>query len=278
MHRYTRDTDLDFFIMFSSATTVLGNPGQANYVAANTVLENLAAYRRSLGLPAVAFGWGPVSDTGMLASRPEVMQSLKALTGAQDLRAATAMDHMAAYARHEASNLHVFRVNFARLARLPYVASPMYRRVLSETSLEQATGEQIDLRQALAGLSPKEAVQRLASMLSQHFARILRVPVSKIRHDKPMGELGMDSLMYVELGLATEETFGVDISALSLDKNASILTLAEMIHRHIEKPGPEASSQAEAVSRHLRDVHGLDLSPEAARRLMETEGPRSRPA
>lgn len=278
LHRYTRDTDLDFFIMFSSATTVLGNPGQANYVAANTVLENLAAYRRSLGLPAVAFGWGPVSDTGMLASRPEVMQSLKALTGAQDLRAATAMDHMAAYARHEASNLHVFRVNFARLARLPYVASPMYRRVLSETSLEQATGEQIDLRQALAGLSPKEAVQRLASMLSQHFARILRVPVSKIRHDKPMGELGMDSLMYVELGLATEETFGVDISALSLDKNASILTLAEMIHRHIEKPGPEASSQAEAVSRHLRDVHGLDLSPEAARRLMETEGPRSRPA
>jgi acyl transferase domain-containing protein/NADPH:quinone reductase-like Zn-dependent oxidoreductase/SAM-dependent methyltransferase/acyl carrier protein len=277
LHRLTRDVPLDFFIMFSSATTVLGNPGQANYVAANTVLENLAAYRRSLGLPGVTFGWGPISDTGMLASRPEVMQSLKALTGAQELRAETAMDHMAAYARHDEPNLHVFRVNFKKLARLPYVASPMYRQVIADSSLEQAAGEQVDLREALRGLAPKEAVQRLATMLSQHFARILRVPVSKIRHDKPMGELGMDSLMYVELGLATEETFGVDISALSLDKNASILTLAEMIHRHVAEPAGAASTQAEAVSRHLRDVHGVDLSPQDARRLLEGDTARSRP-
>jgi acyl transferase domain-containing protein/NADPH:quinone reductase-like Zn-dependent oxidoreductase/acyl carrier protein len=274
LHRLTRDVPLDFFIMFSSATTVLGNPGQANYVAANTMLENLAALRRSLGLPAVTFGWGPVSDVGMLASRPEVMQSLKALTGAQELRAQTAMDHMAAYARHQAHNLHVFRVNFTMLARLPYVASPMFRQVISESSLEKAAGDQIDLREALRGLSPREAVQRLAAMLSHHFARILRVPASKIRHDKPMGELGMDSLMFVELGLATEETFGVDISALSLDKNASILTLAEMIHRHAEQPADRDSAQAQAVSRHLREVHGLDMSPEAAKRLLDEDGAR----
>jgi acyl carrier protein len=274
LHRLTRDLPLDFFILFSSATTVLGNPGQANYVAANTMLESLAALRRSLGLPAVTFGWGPVSDVGMLASRPEVMQSLKALTGAQELRAETAMDHMAAHARHQAHNLHVFRVNFTKLARLPYVASPMFRQVTSESSLEKAAGDQVDLREALRGLSPREAVRRLAAMLSHHFARILRVPASKLRHDAPMGELGMDSLMFVELGLATEETFGVDISALSLDKNASILTLAEMIHRHMEQPTGGDATQAEAVSRHLREVHGLELSPEAAKRLLDKDSAR----
>ncbi|NDY56492.1 SDR family NAD(P)-dependent oxidoreductase, partial [Desulfovibrio sulfodismutans] len=277
LHRLTRDIPLDFFIMFSSATTVLGNPGQGNYVAANTMLENLAAYRRSLGLPAVTFGWGPISDVGMLTSRPEVLQSLKTLTGAQELRAETAMDHMAKYARHDQSSLHVFRVSFKKLSRLPYVASPMYRYVISEGSSEQAALEQVDIREVLRGLSPKDAVVHLATLLSQHFARILRVPVSKIRHDKPMGELGMDSLMYVELGLATEEAFGVDISSLSLDKTASILTLAEMIHRQFEQPAGSKEAQAEAVSRLLRDVHGVSISAGDARRLLEGEASHSRP-
>ncbi len=277
LHLLTRDKPLDFFIMFSSATTVLGNPGQGNYVAANTMLENLAAYRRGLGLPAVTFGWGPISDVGMLQSRPEVMQSLKALTGAQELRAETAMDHMEKYARHAQSSLHVFRVSFKKLSRLPYVASPMYRHVISESSSELAANEQVDIREVLRGLSPKDAVLHLATLLSQHFARILRVPVSKIRHDKPMGELGMDSLMYVELGLATEEAFGVDISALSLDKTASILTLAEMIHRQFEQPTDSEEAQAEAVARHLRDVHGVRLSPEDAKRLLENDATQSRP-
>jgi len=277
LHRLTRDMPLDFFILFSSATTVLGNPGQGNYVAANTMLESLAAYRRSLGLAAVTFGWGPISDVGMLTDRPEVLQSLKTITGAQELRAETAMDHMAKYARHDLSSLHVFRVSFRKLSRLPYVSSPMYRYVISEGSSEQAAMEAVDIRETLRGLSPKEAVRHLATLLSQHFARILRVPVSKIRHDKPMGELGMDSLMYVELGLATEEAFGVDISSLSLDKTASVLTLAEMIHHQFEQPADSGAAQAEAMSRQMRDIHGLNLSAEDARRLLESDSIQSKP-
>ncbi|QLA17686.1 type I polyketide synthase [Desulfolutivibrio sulfoxidireducens] len=269
LHRITRSLPLDFFIMFSSATTVIGNPGQGNYVAANTMLENLAAYRRSLGLAAVTFGWGPVVDAGMLSKQPEILESLKALTGAQELRTATAMDHLVKYGRHPVCNLHVFKMNFKKLARLPYVSSPMSRYVALDTAGEQAVQEQADIREAVRGLSQNEAVTYLATLLSQNFAKILRVPVSKIRHDKPMGELGMDSLMYVELGLATEEAFGVDISTLSLDKTASILTLAELIHRQLEQPGGTPISEAETVSRHLKEIHGLDISPEGARDLIE---------
>jgi NADPH:quinone reductase-like Zn-dependent oxidoreductase/acyl carrier protein/SAM-dependent methyltransferase len=269
LDRITRSMPLDFFIMFSSATTVIGNPGQGNYVAANTMLENLAAYRRGLGLPAVTFGWGPVADAGMLATRPEVLESLKSLTGAQELRAATAMAHLVAYARHPVCNLHVFRMNFKKIARLPYVSSPVSRYVALDAAGDQAAPEQTDIREAVRGLSPNEAVTFLATLLAHNFAKILRVPVSKIRHDKPMGELGMDSLMYVELGLATEEAFGVDISTLSLDKTASILTLAELIHRQFEQPGGTPMSEAEAIARHLRDIHGVDVSLEGAQDLLE---------
>lgn len=273
LHLATLESPLDFFVMYSSSTTVLGNPGQGNYVAANTMLECLVSYRRSLGLPAVAFGWGTVSDVGMLAERPELLESLKQLLGAQELRAEVALDFVEQLTHHPLNTMHVFRMQLKKLSRLPYVASAMYQYVLGEGTGDQSDHEQVDIRAALQDLSPKDAVLRLGEMLTQHFAKIMRVPASKVRQDKPLSELGMDSLMYVELGLATEETFGVDISSLSLDKTSSILTLADMIYRQLQHGGDaEDTSVATAalVSQHASAAHGVSLSVEETQRLLQT--------
>src|SRR5690606_25151692 len=66
LHELTHGLALDFFVMFSSATTLFGNPGQANYVAANHWLEALARHRRSQGLAATAVLWGAIDDVGFL--------------------------------------------------------------------------------------------------------------------------------------------------------------------------------------------------------------------
>ncbi|NES77484.1 MULTISPECIES: type I polyketide synthase [unclassified Okeania] len=67
IHRYTEDLPLDFFVCFSSIASVLGSPGQGNYVAANSYLDALTHYRQSKGLPSLTVNWGPWSEGGMAA-------------------------------------------------------------------------------------------------------------------------------------------------------------------------------------------------------------------
>ena len=76
LHHRTLDRELDFFIMYSSATTLFGNEGQANYVAANLYLEALADCRRGLNLPALAVAWGAIGDVGHLARNTVVARML----------------------------------------------------------------------------------------------------------------------------------------------------------------------------------------------------------
>ncbi len=78
LHRLTKDDDLDFFILFSSASAVMGSPAQANYACANALLDGLAAARRSQGLPATAVNFGPWGRGGMASSQAAHRQSQRA--------------------------------------------------------------------------------------------------------------------------------------------------------------------------------------------------------
>jgi hypothetical protein len=79
LHALTIGTPLDFFVMFSSITSIIGNPGQANYVAGNAFLDTLAYYRRARGLPALTVNWGRVGDVGHVVNNPEATQRLDRL-------------------------------------------------------------------------------------------------------------------------------------------------------------------------------------------------------
>src|SRR5437660_8781214 len=94
LHRYTLDRELDFFIMYSSATTLFGNEGQANYVAANSYLEALADHRRGLGLPALAVAWGAIGEVGHLARNAAVARMLADRLGVKLLAPARALDRL----------------------------------------------------------------------------------------------------------------------------------------------------------------------------------------
>ncbi len=76
LHALTAGIPLDFFVLFSSITSVIGNPGQANYGAGNAFLDALAYYRRARGLPALTVNWGFVGEVGHVANSPEAAERL----------------------------------------------------------------------------------------------------------------------------------------------------------------------------------------------------------
>ena len=75
LHNALADQPLDFFFMSSSTVTIVNQPGQGNYNAANTFLEAFCQYRYSLGLPASVLNICPIDDVGFVAENPKNLKA-----------------------------------------------------------------------------------------------------------------------------------------------------------------------------------------------------------
>lgn len=230
LHHATQGHALDLFIVDSSATTLLGNPGQANYVAANAALEAFARWRRAQGLPATVVAWGPIGDVGVLTGNTLAREGLESRLGAAPLRSAQALDMLGRLLASDASGLAVMDFDWPTLQRsLPCAPSPRFavlRRLLGGASSAQGDA---DVRALLAQLPRDQARRTLAELLGAEVAEILRLPADGVPFDRALNDLGMDSLMAVELGLALEKRLAVTISPMFLHDHPTVDRIAERL-------------------------------------------------
>jgi acyl carrier protein len=228
----TRRDPIDFFVLYSSAVTVLGAPGQASYVAANLALEGIARRRRAQGLPALAVGWGPIGDRGYLARHGVVGDSLARRLAANPFAAEEALDALPwlwatgqpvlAYAS--------IRWDSARRA-LPILNSPTFQDFAGDDK-----DDDVSLRERLVELPPDECHAAVLAILSEEVGRILSGSSSDLDPRRPITELGMDSLMAVELRLSLESRLGTQLPLFSLSQQTSLATIADRITQNLLKP------------------------------------------
>jgi acyl transferase domain-containing protein/acyl carrier protein len=220
----TRDDPIELFVLFSSATTLLGAPGQGVYVAANMALEALARRRRAEGRPALAVGWGPIADAGYLADRPDTRDALARRLGAKPIPAAAALAGLPALIASPLPFAAFAETSWSEARRyLPILATSLFAEIRAEAS---ALPSDDSLLERLAGLEGDEALTLLKGVVTEEAASILRLPAAGIEAQRPLSELGMDSLMAVELRLALENRLRIDLPIMSLAEGTSVASIA----------------------------------------------------
>jgi acyl transferase domain-containing protein/NADPH:quinone reductase-like Zn-dependent oxidoreductase/NAD(P)-dependent dehydrogenase (short-subunit alcohol dehydrogenase family)/acyl carrier protein len=249
----TRDDPIELFLLFSSATTLVGAPGQGVYVAANMALEALARKRQAEGRPALAVAWGPIEDTGYLAERPAILDSLARRLGARPIPAAQALAGLPAMIASALPAVAFADTNWAEARRfLPILATPLFadsRAKVSPSPVDESLAEQ------LASLDLEEALALLKTVVAEEAATILRLPVEGIDPLRPLSEMGMDSLMAVELRLALETRLRVDLPLVSLTEGTSIASVAARLSAAVSTGSTDA--EVIALTAHHEVVEGL---------------------
>jgi acyl transferase domain-containing protein/acyl carrier protein/ubiquinone/menaquinone biosynthesis C-methylase UbiE len=230
LHALTIGLPLDFFVLFSSVTTMAGNSGQANYVAANTFLDALAHHRRRIGLPALTVNWGPIADVGYVAERGDVAEHLKAV-GAKGIPSSEALSILGQLLSKGIVQAEVADMDWRAWAKsATSKSSPRLSLLVSPGTLDEAgLEEQGQVRQLVLAAHPEQRQQIVESFLKDRVARVLGMSASQIELERPLNELGLDSLMMVELKNRIEKEAGISLPTAELMRGPSIAKLSTIL-------------------------------------------------
>ena len=206
LHLLTRDRGLDFFVMFSSAASVLGSPGQGNYAAGNAFLDALAHHRQAQGLPALSINWGPWAGEGMAAAKEGRDRGRRAGRGLQAITPERGVQMLGMLLGRPQAQVAVLPVSWPQfLAQYPAGAQPPLLADLARQSAAPVNGGSArpaapPLLQTLRQAPPNQRRSLLVAYISEQVTKVLGLdPSHPIDSTQPLNELGLDSLMALEL-------------------------------------------------------------------------------
>jgi acyl transferase domain-containing protein/NADPH:quinone reductase-like Zn-dependent oxidoreductase/acyl carrier protein len=275
LHEMTLDSTLDFFILFSSATTLFGNPGQGNYVAANACLEALAKNRRAVGLAATCVRWGAIEDVGFLARNEKIKDALQSRMGGSTIHSTVALDILEDMLFADRSGLGVMELDWNALSRfLPSAGTPKFSELARHAGDSQSDEDNADtIQRMLEELTDAELLSTVIELLQGEVGEILQIAPDKIDPTLSMYDMGLDSLMGVELVVALESRFGTRLPVMALSQSPTIVKLAEKIIQQLNGDAESDSATEEtdilAQAKRLADQHGAEVSEESMANLAE---------
>jgi myxalamid-type polyketide synthase MxaB len=227
LHRLTRGVPLDFFVCFSSMASLTGSPGQTNYAAANAFLDSLATMRRAEGLPAVSIQWGPWAEVGMAAGL-EFGAGIEKLSVDDGLEAVRTLLKPQRGSRGEIGAMKVRWDVYTK--RWPSPQSLNYFSSLLDQSRGTALGSQDDFSKTLRSAPETARRQLLVEHIYEAVRQVLGLSASyEINDSKAWTELGVDSLMMVEIKNRLERSLRLTFPIELLIRDVSVQSISAYV-------------------------------------------------
>ncbi|MEU6278552.1 SDR family NAD(P)-dependent oxidoreductase [Streptomyces populi] len=242
LHEATKDQDLKAFVLFSSAAGTLGNPGQANYAAANTSLDALAHRFRAAGSPAVSLAWGLWEEaSGMTGELSTTDLERGRRTGIAAMPTEQALALLDAGLRTDEAALVTARLDLAGLHRragsdgdVPTLLKGLVRVPRKAVRASTAATEE-SFAERLAGLSPAERLDTVVELVRTQAAAVLGHATARgIGAEAAFKDAGFDSLAAVELRNRLAGATGVRLPATLIFDHP---TPTELAGRLVEELG-----------------------------------------
>jgi amino acid adenylation domain-containing protein len=244
LYRAVAGTELDFFILYSSAAAILGKPGQANHAAANGFMDAFAFWLRSQGRPGLSIAWGGWSEIGAAAAYVEA-------TFARD-------DSLIGFIP-PAEGMNVVRRQFncglSHFAVIPIrrdIAMPADRLPWLQKLLADVIAAPVKTPRTLAGSAPEPEVRLLARLrragpaarmaqLRQYLAGLVSQLLEggdAIDPAESLFDAGLDSLLTIDLRTGLEKDLDCRLPSTLLHDNPSISSLAAFLLDNVVGKGP----------------------------------------
>ena len=251
LHTFTRGTKLDFFVLFSSLSGIVGQPGQANYAAANTFLDGFVQYRKSNGLPCTAIDIGAMEGVGYLFENEGLLKKMQG-TGWRSVKEEQLLEALGAAILPHSSQQHqsswsivgknnillgISPIRSLESSRSRDVRMAVYHNIASNSSAHSGTGSNNDtLRSFLASAKSQPSLFRepdtavfLAHEIGQKLFSLLLKPDQEPNIALGLAELGLDSMIAVEMRAWWKLTFALDISVLEMLGMGTLLALGRRV-------------------------------------------------
>jgi len=266
LHLLTQHLPLDHFIMFSSIASLMGSPNQTNYSAANAFQDALAHYRRLQGMPALSINWSPWS-VGIGAAMGERAAKVWKSWGSNTLKPDRDIKILSQLINSNAVQLGVLPINWAKFTgqyeQVPSFLSELASK--SEVVSKRDAGGKSALQTELQNAAFVNRKKILDTYLLKQISSTLGISGQENIRETSFMNLGLDSLMAVDLRNTIQQDVGQELPAMVIFAYPTIAALSDYLETKMEdlfKPqGDEKGSLSEnqKVSQNADDVSDEDL-------------------
>ena len=220
--------------------------------------------RRRMRLPATCIGWGPIGDVGYLTRSTVVRDNLSKRLGKPPINAVEALEQLDQILSSGNRDILTTAANFdwEVLAKvLPSASSNRFAILNRNTSKEGINGEAKDILSLIVNKTPIEITGIVRNLVTQNVAQVMLIKADQIETMASLHDMGLDSLMAVELAQGLEQSFGIQLPIMMLNEAPTVERVTSFIvEKLIGNAQADAICPTEALVQDLARQHGEEIS------------------